>query len=256
MNNTLILVNTLILFLSAFSGGLLFLAVPAFRTVRFKNILMLAGSYLFSITIIHILPDVYIDYPNPVFIGIFILAGFFLQLILAFFSRGVEHGHIHAHSPETENSPFHTAEVTSLMLGLGVHSFLEGMILAQPPDPAFNHGTAGILLGIVLHKVPAAFSLMALFYYAHLGRKKSILNLLLFSLASPAGLLFNNFINQQSGLPGHYVSMLYGVVAGTFLYISTTIFFETSPGHHFHPRKLLYAFAGGALAIAVELFIF
>jgi hypothetical protein len=77
----------------------------------------------------------------------------------------------------------------------------------------------------------------------------------LFSLASPAGLLFNHFINLQSGLPGHYVSMLYGVVSGTFLYISTTIFFETSPGHHFNPRKLFYAFAGGALAIAVELLI-
>ena len=248
-------INVMVLFLSAFGGGLAFLYFPGMRKVSFRNVLMLAGSYLFSITIIHILPEVYIDFPNPLVIGIFILAGFFLQLILAFFSHGIEHGHVHARSSEHESNHFHSAEVMSLMLGLGVHSFLEGMILSQPPDPAFNHHSGGILLGIVLHKIPAAFSLMALLYYSHLTRPKALLNLVLFSLASPAGLLFNHFINLQSGLPGHYVSMLYGVVSGTFLYISTTIFFETSPGHHFNPRKLFYAFAGGALAIAVELMI-
>ncbi len=255
MGSNTLFFNIVTLFLTAFSGGMIFLLVPGFRKINFRNILMLAGSYLFSITIVHILPEVYLDFPNPVFIGIFILSGFFLQLILAFFSRGVEHGHIHVHITDKDNIHFHSAQVTSLMLGLGVHSFLEGMILAQPPDPAFSHHAEGVLLGIVLHKFPAAFSLMALLYYSHMGKKKAIMNLILFSLASPAGVLFNNFINQQSGLPGHYVSMLYGIVSGTFLYISTTIFFETSPGHHFNPKKLLFAFAGGLLAILVEIFI-
>ena len=61
------------------------------------------------------------------------------------------------------------------MIGLGVHSFLEGMILSQPPDPAFNHHSEGVLLGIISHKIPAAFSLMALLYYSHLhaGAKRS-----------------------------------------------------------------------------------
>ena len=247
-------IYALILFLSAFGGGLVFLYFPGMRKVNFRNILMLAGSFLFSITIVHILPEVYNDFPEPAIIGIFILAGFFLQLILAFFSRGIEHGHIHTHTSEND-AHFHTAEVMSLMIGLGVHSFLEGMILSQPADPAFNHHSEGILLGILLHKVPAAFSLMALLYYSHLKRAGILTNLILFSLASPAGLFFNHFINLHSGLPGHYVSILYGVVSGTFLYISTTIFFESSPGHHFNPKKLLFAFAGGALAIAVELLL-
>ncbi len=250
-----ILLNVFTLFFAAVAGGSLFLFLPVLRKISFRNILMLAGSYLFSITIIHILPEVYIDFPNPVFIGIFILTGFFLQLILAYFSRGIEHGHLHVHAADKEGIHFHTTDVMSLMVGLGVHSFLEGMILSQPQDPAFNHQTGGVLLGIILHKIPAAFSLMALLYYSHIGKLKCIGNLVLFSLMSPAGLIFNHFVNQSAGLPGHYVSMLYGVVSGTFLYISTTIFFETSPGHHFNLKKLLYALAGAAAAIAVELII-
>ena len=103
MENNITFINALILFLSALGGGLAFLYFPGMRKVSFRNVLILAGSYLFSITIIHILPEVYNDFPNPVFIGIFILAGFFLQLILAFFSQGVEHGHVHAHASDHDN---------------------------------------------------------------------------------------------------------------------------------------------------------
>jgi hypothetical protein len=52
-----------------------------------------------------------------------------------------------------------------------------------------------------------------------------------------------------------HISVIYGIVSGTFLYISTTIFFETSPGHHFNLKKLMFALGGAILAIAVEMII-
>ena len=53
-------------------------------------------------------------------VGIYILAGFFIQLLLEFFSTGIEHGHAHIHSHD-KKIPF------SVLAGLFIHSMLEGM---------------------------------------------------------------------------------------------------------------------------------
>ena len=66
---------------------------PSAKTVQL--LLAFSGAYLLSITILHLFPEVYIsDKPN---IGLFILSGLLLQLILDFFSKGAEHGHVHGH---------------------------------------------------------------------------------------------------------------------------------------------------------------
>ncbi|MFN8886323.1 MAG: ZIP zinc transporter, partial [Cyclobacteriaceae bacterium] len=68
--------------------------------------LVFAGSYLFSITIIHIFPELYSQSFDPGMIGICVLIGFFLQQALEFLSSGVEHGHIHVHE-KTINTKNH-----------------------------------------------------------------------------------------------------------------------------------------------------
>ena len=255
----MIILNASILFLAAFLGGGSYLLLPQFRKINFRNVLMFSGAYLFSITLVHLLPEVFSNFPNPAVIGIFVLAGFFLQLILEFLSEGIEHGHTHIHSgkhsPDQDRTHFHSTHILSLMVGLGVHSFLEGMIVAHPSTPAFHHHSGTILLGIVLHKVPAAFALMTVMVFARIKKTNIWIYLAVFSLASPAGLAFSQYLNQEAGLTARHVSLLYGIVCGTFLFISTTIFFETSPGHRFNFEKLLYALAGGTLAVISEIFI-
>ena len=87
--------NSIILFLSAILGGISIYLFPSLKDKKFDYLLIFAGSYLFSITIIHILPEVYGQYSDSFQIGIFILIGFALQMILGVLSTGVEHGHIH-----------------------------------------------------------------------------------------------------------------------------------------------------------------
>nr|HPI81570.1 zinc permease [Cyclobacteriaceae bacterium] len=53
-------------------------------------------------------------------------------------------------------------------------------------------------------------------------------------------------------LSGTGLVFLYALVSGGFLYISTTIVFESSPGHHFNAKRLLVALAGSLMAVAVE----
>jgi hypothetical protein len=45
---------------------------------------------------------------------------------------------------------------------------------------------------------------------------------------------------------------LYALVSGNFLHISTTIVFESSPGHKFDARKMAVTIFGALAAVAVE----
>ena len=87
--------NILILIISTILGGLSIRLVPGMA----KNLrlpLIFAGSYLFAITIIHIIPELFSISPDPSRVGLFVLIGFFIQQFLEYFSSGVEHGHVHA----------------------------------------------------------------------------------------------------------------------------------------------------------------
>src|SRR5680860_823010 len=88
----------MLLFFSAFLAGMVALLTSKWKERDFKLVLVFAGSYLFSITILHILPELFADRESAYFMGLYILLGFLLQQVLVFMSSGIEHGHIHRHS--------------------------------------------------------------------------------------------------------------------------------------------------------------
>ncbi len=98
----------LVLFFTPLISGLFIYLVPKSRGTNFRLLLVFAGSYLFAITVIHILPELYQHNHDDGLIGLFVLAGFFLQQLLEYFTSGVEHGHIHtseSHSHDHAHSP-------------------------------------------------------------------------------------------------------------------------------------------------------
>jgi zinc transporter ZupT len=245
--------NAIILFLSGILGGILFIFYPSLRNKKFDFVLVFSGAYLFSITIIHILPEVFAQSSHPFKIGIWVLAGFFLQMILGSISSGIEHGHIHSdyqkHSHSMSSAPL------VLLIGLGIHSFLEGTIVAHPVKAAIHNHSGGILLGIVLHKFPAAIALMTVFFYQKQRMFLAIIYLIIFSLSSPLGLIIATYVGKSTLLSADKMGLLYALVSGSFLHISTTIFFESSPHHQLEWKRLLWTFLGAFLALAVELFL-
>lgn len=246
-------VDSIILFSSGFIGGIIFILFPGFRNKRFDFILVFSGAYLFSITILHILPEVYSQNPEPFKIGGWVLAGFLLQMILGSFSSGIEHGHTHEHGQ------IHLHGMSSaplfLLIGLGIHSFLEGTILAHPVKMAIHYHSGGILLGIVLHKFPAAIALMTVFFHQKQKVPLAIIYLIIFCLASPLGLIITTYVGESTLLSIKTMSLLYALVSGSFLHISTTIFFESSPHHRLDGKRLLWIFLGAFLALIIELFL-
>ncbi|MBF9253026.1 ZIP family metal transporter [Pontibacter sp. 172403-2] len=236
----------LVLFLAVVISGLLVKVFPPTQGRWLKLALAFSGAYLFTITIIHLLPEVLLRSANPQVVGYWVLAGFFLQLVLEMFSHGVEHGHIHTHG-RIGSMPF-------LLLGsLFVHSFLEGSILVQPVEQHLGHAHQQssfylVLLGVALHHIPAGFALMSVLL-SRLGNfRKAFLWLLIFALGSPLGILVSNTLLNEAPNGALYTALT-GLVAGNFLHISTTILFETSPDHHFNRSKLVATLLGLLLAL-------
>jgi len=231
----------LILVICTLAGGFSFHLFPSLK----KNIrlpLIFAGSYLFAITIIHIIPELFSISPNPSTVGLYVLIGFFMQQFLEYFSSGVEHGHFHSDKAVSVSGR------SSIVIALIIHSLLEGSLLTHDSPFHEKHESYSLLLGIVLHKMPAAFALMVTMH--QLG-KKAIYLLILFSLASPMGLVLGDiFMFSEEGL-----LIVFAIVCGSFLHISTTIFVEASPDHHFGVNKILISLLGATMAILVEYLI-
>ncbi|MDV3309259.1 MAG: ZIP family metal transporter [Cyclobacteriaceae bacterium] len=257
-------VKLIVLFFAPLMAGLLIYLVPKGRNANYKLLLVFAGSYLFAITVSHILPELY-QHDEVRFTGIFVLAGFFLQQVLEYFTSGVEHGHLHGHGVvhhhhhhdhhHEHEHPSHSLSAFVLLAALCIHAFLEGAMLAQPSSGNDVYNVNAVLLGIVLHRAPAAFALMTVLVFQLGSTKKALPYLLGFSLAAPLGLLLSNYLSASEVLTRNGLIYLYALVCGNFLQISTTIVFESSPEHRFNAQKLLVAGAGAVAAVVLEMAI-
>src|SRR3569832_53568 len=112
-----------ILFITIILSGSSIFAVKTVRSDILKMLLSFSGAYLFGLAVMHLIQEVYKDGDQTV--GIYIFAGFFIQFFLEFFSEGLEHGHFHIHKNLNAAFPY------GVMIGLCLHSFLEGMPLVE-----------------------------------------------------------------------------------------------------------------------------
>lgn len=242
-----------ILFISAFVPGYWIIQKAGRVHLDLHYLLVFAGAYIFSITIVHLLPEILIASDHPKTIALFVLAGFFMQIFLDFLTKGIEHGHLHTHpGAKLAISP------VLLMIGLSIHALMDGVILVHPDNHSV-HGDAlhstGLLLGIVLHKIPAAIVLISVLMTQFNSKWMLLSMLLLFSIASPVGLILSDFLSNSGLLSKESMLIVFAIVSGNFLHISTTIYFESSPDdHRYHRKKILIGMLGALLAITVELF--
>lgn len=226
----------ILLFSSSLLGGLGIFLFKEDNSNRLKLVLSFSGAYLFAITVLHLMPDVYSS-GNPQ-IGLFILGGFLLQILMEQFSEGIEHGHIHNHHHKQFEFPF------GIMISLCLHAFLEGMPLAKG-----QHNE--LVYGIALHHIPAAFALGSVLIQNKLSKGSVTSLLILFALMSPLGYWMSFEIGQGSiGNIEVYFDRIMGVVIGIFLHISTTILFESSVDHKFNLKKIVAVLLGVSIALA------
>jgi zinc transporter ZupT len=177
----------------------------------------------------HLLPDVYES--GNIKVGIFIMVGILFQIILEFFSKGAEHGHVHGHDKLTQ-MPW------LLFISLCIHALLEGF-------PVGHHHNLAI--GIAIHHLPIAIILTTFFIQAELNKTALFLFMLSFAIMTPLGTL----ISDTLPVLNNYYTELTAVVIGILFHISSTIIFESSEGHKFNIAKISMIVLGIVLACFV-----
>lgn len=233
-----------LLFGSVLLSGSVFFFVKSPSTRFLKLLLSFSGAYLFAISVLHLMPEVYTNQGGG--IGAWIMLGFFLQIILELFSEGIEHGHIHVHHHHA-----HSAFPLTMMLSLSLHSFLEGMPLSSVVEHEHHHHSShSLLYGIMLHHIPVAFALMSMLSASGVSKVKSIFYLSIFAFMGPLGAITGMFLHQNEiSLIAEYSDEITAIVIGIFLHISTTILFESSSDHRFNIYKMLAIITGGIIGL-------
>lgn len=199
-----------------------------------KLLLAFSGAFLLTVTVVHMLPELYVGHPST--IGAWVMAGFMLQVVLEFFSHGIEHGHVHVH-----RHPDHRLPLTTL-LSLFVHSFTEGMPFAD----AAVRANGSFVAGVLMHKAPMAMALATVLRRSQVPSSRSWAMIAVFALALPAGMGAGFLGGDRSG--GAFLASALAVAIGMLLHISTTIIFESTPDHRFNAKRFVTVLAGAALA--------
>jgi zinc transporter ZupT len=223
------------------SGSLVFLFKPDDqRTLKF--LLAFSGAFLIGITFLKLIPEVFAQ--PAMFTGLFVLLGFLLQLVLELITEGAEHGHSHAHSDDEKASPF------LLLLGLSIHSFLEGMPIVGGFDLKLQHT---LVVGIVIHNIPISLTLMSLFLHYGCSKPRAFLYLLVFAVMTPLGSAFSKLLDSSlvTSLET-YFNYILAVVVGIFLHVSTSILFETEENHRYNLLKFMTVILGLAVAFGIS----
>ena len=182
-------------------------------------------------------------------VGIALLVGFIFMMVLEAFGFGhdiheehhdhsVHHGHDHVNHPTKNAMP--------AIVGLTVHAFIDGMVIGVAMAEQSAALTFTMVLVIMMHKFPAAFSLSAFSLHERNDRRRSKIDLLIFAAATPIAILifWNLFADVSSTVRG--LAVLFS--AGTFLYIATV---DVLPAMHVssRSRRVAALVMAGVLAI-------
>jgi zinc transporter ZupT len=218
--------NYLLPLLSVLIGYSIALFLKPKNKTNLKLLLAFSGSFLLSLTVMHLLPDVY-ESPNNN-IGLFIMAGILFQIILEFFSKGAEHGHVHGH-----DTIYHIPWL--LFISLCIHAFLEGF-------PVNHHHNLAI--GIAIHHFPIAIILTTFFINSRLDKKAIFSFMITFAIMTPLGTVISDYLPVLN----EYYYEITAIVIGILFHISSTIIFESSEGHKFNIAKVSMIIFGIVLA--------
>lgn len=220
------MIQYLLPILAVVIGVLIVLITKRKKIINTRLLLAFSGAFLLALTLFELLPEVY-HHLEAKQTGLFIMIGILVQVMLEFFSKGAEHGHVHLH----DNKPFPWA----IFVSLCIHSFLEGFPIHEHNDMVY---------GILVHKIPIAAVVTGFLIKSHTSNVHIGLFLIIFAFMTPLG----TFLSHRIVLLSDYISLVNALVIGIFFHISTTILFESNEDHKFNLTKLLTIILGVAVA--------
>lgn len=196
-----------------------------------KLLLSFSGAFLLALTLFDLMPEVY-EHLDAQQTGLFIMLGILFQILLEFFSKGAEHGHVHIHK-NVNGFPW------VLFISLCIHSFLEGFPIHQHNDMVY---------GVLIHKIPIAALITTYLVQSNFNKKQIVGFLMVFAIMTPLGTLISNTVNFE----GNFLFYINAIVIGIFFHISTVILFESNENHRFNISKLMVITLGIIVAYTIS----
>ena len=162
-------------------------------------------------------------------IGGAILAGFMMMLMLE--GSGIGHAvHEEHHNHEGDYGHEHIHHRNSpwiIVIGLSLHSAADGLAIGSAAAGSSEAVTAIVALAVLIHKVPAAFSLGVFSTHERNEKNDSIRDVVLFSVVTPVMIMVSFYALE--GLDEHMIALAMLFAGGTFLYVATV---DTLPDIH------------------------
>jgi len=169
------------------------------------------------------------DHVSGLLLGGAIMAGFLLMFILE--GSGIGHAvHEEHHDHEQGHGHGHVHHAAAgglLVFGLTLHAATDGVAIGAAAATGDFALTVTVLLAVLIHKGPAAFSLGVFSMHEREERKDSIRDVVIFSLATPVMIIIAGLALAE--LETHMIGLAMLFSAGTFLYVATV---DTLPDIH------------------------
>lgn len=245
--------NFLLFALTVLGGSSSLLFTPT-RKIGDNLVLAFSGSFLLGITLLHLLPETFEEMGRAA--GRFLLIGFFLQLLIQRLTHGMEHGHIHqvhTGNPKEKGHERHAHfPVLTIVIGLTAHAFMEGIPLGY--NYRGSATSSSLYFAVAAHKLPEAMLVTTLIAQQK-GTKSAWIFLTLFAAVTPMASIACVYLGQTYFFASRIIECVIPIVAGAFIHISTTIFFESGTRHHTLSRPRLTAILVGLLLSAATLLL-
>lgn len=244
----MIIVYAIILFLATLVGGSIPLWRKNWNPSHLQYLLAFSGAFLLGITLLHLIPETLAHGTSNA--PILILFGFFLQLFFQRITHGMEHGHFHAEQEHNHKSSLHI----SLLIGMGIHAFSEGLPLGIPyHDESI---VPALFAAIGIHKIPEAMLIASMIYInTHHNKNKTFLYLCIFAAITPISAIVTYILDSNVTQLQPIINWCIPIIAGSFLHIATTILYESgTQKHKMKAKKWMIVLLGVGLAYISTLF--
>ena len=187
------------------------------------------------------------DHVSGLLMGGAIMAGFLLMFVLEGSGIGhAVHEEHHDHDHEHGHGHIHHAAAGGLLVfGLTLHAATDGVAIGAAAATGDFALTVTVLLAVLIHKGPAAFSLGVFSMHERSERKDSIRDVVIFSLATPVMIIIAGLALAE--LETHMIGLAMLFSAGTFLYVATV---DTLPDIH-NPETGMKALVHVLIGVAI-----
>jgi len=203
----------------------------------FRLVISFCAGILLGAVFFHVLPEISTVLGRQ--LGYSVMFGFLLIFILEKF--------IMVHPCEEGECDYHKIGVAAYV-GIGFHSILDGIAIGAG---TMMNLSFIIIFAVTIHKFPAALALSSLLVKGkEYTKKKILLSMFIFALATPVGALVAVFIFQ--GVDDYVVATALGISAGTFLFISIGDLLPTVYEEHEKGYKNLVSLCLGTLVMILS----